>query len=83
MREDVFRIAATGRPPGTPIALTANEQKNDVAIALLRGAVITGVVKDPNGGPIASSQVTGANRGRRWPAQARQREHSDGANDHR
>ena len=49
---------ATGRGPGTPIALADGQQVATVAMRLVRGAVIAGLVLDDNGNPISSAQVT-------------------------
>ena len=47
-----------GRGPGTPIALTEGQRLTDVAIALLRGAVIEGTVFDENDVPMADAQIS-------------------------
>ena len=46
-----------GRGPGTPIALGDGQRVADVAITLVRGAVITGRVLDEQDNPVASAQV--------------------------
>lgn len=45
-----------GFGPGTPIAL-ADGQKQEVVLRLPRGAVIAGVIRAPNGQPLASAQA--------------------------
>ena len=47
-----------GRGPGTPIALIEGQRVTDVAIALLRGAVIEGTVFDENDVPMADAQIS-------------------------
>lgn len=47
---------ALGRGPGTPIAI-ADGQRIEVAMRLPRGAVLSGVLRDEAGRPIASGQV--------------------------
>lgn len=44
--------------PGSPIALADNGIVSNLTLTLLRGAAITGVVRDVNGGPIESARVT-------------------------
>ena len=39
------------RSPGTPIVLEPGQKVTDVAFKMMRGAVITGTVRDPNGQP--------------------------------
>jgi protocatechuate 3,4-dioxygenase beta subunit len=46
-----------GRGPGTPLAIAEGQQMAGIRVPLLRGAVISGVVRDANGTPLASSQV--------------------------
>ncbi len=47
-----------GRPPGAPVALIEGQQWLDLAIEVPRGGVIDGTVRDENGSPIASAQVS-------------------------
>ncbi len=47
-----------GRPPSTPIVLGVGEHITDVAVSVLRGAVIDGVVRDEFGVPVPGAQVT-------------------------
>ncbi len=47
-----------GRPPSTPIVLAERQQITDLNVAVLRGAVIDGTVRDENGRPVPSAQVT-------------------------
>jgi protocatechuate 3,4-dioxygenase beta subunit len=44
--------------PGTAISLTTGQAVGDVVITLVRGAVITGTVRDHNGEPLAGAQMT-------------------------
>ena len=46
------------RGPGTAIDLGAGQRITDLAFKLLRGAVITGAVRDPNGQPQANLRVS-------------------------
>jgi hypothetical protein len=45
-----------GRGPGTPIALAEGQRLTNLAIALLRGAVVEGTVFDENDMPLSSAQ---------------------------
>jgi protocatechuate 3,4-dioxygenase beta subunit len=44
--------------PGTPLVLTAGQHVADVIIALQRGGVVTGTVRDITGAPVANLSVT-------------------------
>ena len=46
-----------GRGPATPIALADGQRVTDIAIRVLRGAVIEGTVIDESGVPLSSAQV--------------------------
>jgi hypothetical protein len=46
----------TGRP-GTTLILTAGQRLTDLRLVLQAGAVITGVVRFPNGDPVTNTQV--------------------------
>lgn len=46
-----------GRTPGAPIALANDQSVANITIALLRGAVISGTVRDEFGNPLSSAQV--------------------------
>jgi hypothetical protein len=45
-----------GRPPGTPVAILAN-QPPAIVIRMVHGAAIAGTVRDSFGAPVASSQL--------------------------
>jgi protocatechuate 3,4-dioxygenase beta subunit len=47
-----------GRPPATPIAVINGQRLTDITIDVPRGGVIAGVVRDENGAPMASAQVS-------------------------
>ena len=53
------RYGAT-RPgrPGTPVTVAAGQQLADLRVELPRGAVITGIVRDPNGDPAPNIEVS-------------------------
>jgi hypothetical protein len=46
-----------GRPPGTPVAILANQPAPTVVIRMVHGAAIAGTVRDAFGAPVASSQL--------------------------
>lgn len=47
-----------GLPPATPIVVADGQRLLDLAIDIPKGAVIDGTVRDENGNPLASAQVT-------------------------
>ncbi len=47
-----------GRGPGTPIALAEGQRLTNLAITLLRGAVIEGTVFDENDVPLSDAQIS-------------------------
>lgn len=52
-----FGVTNPGRP-GVPIQLQAGESRTDISFTLMRGAVITGVVRNEHGEPAANVDVT-------------------------
>ena len=47
-----------GFGPGTPIALEDGQRLSTIAMTLTRGGVVAGTVRDENGSPISSAQVS-------------------------
>lgn len=52
-----FGVAQPGRP-GVPVQLAEGESRSDVSFAMMRGAVITGMVRNERGEPAANVDVT-------------------------
>jgi hypothetical protein len=52
-----YGASRPGRP-GTPLSLTAGQHLRDVRVRLPRGAVITGVIRDAKGDPVANLPVS-------------------------
>ena len=52
-----YGASRPGRP-GTPLSLAAGQHLRDISVRLPRGAVITGVIRDGQGDPVANLQVT-------------------------
>jgi protocatechuate 3,4-dioxygenase beta subunit len=62
--------AATPADPGTPVTVAGGQRLSDLKIAVLKGAAISGTVKDQNGQPLAGVQVS--IRAYRWTARGRE-----------
>jgi hypothetical protein len=52
-----FGVTQPGRP-GVPIPLKAGESRTDVSFTMLKGAVVTGVIRTESGEPAANVDVT-------------------------
>jgi uncharacterized protein (DUF2141 family) len=53
-----FGSRQPGRPPAASIAVIEGQRLLDIAIDVPKGAVVDGTVRDENGNPIVTSQVT-------------------------
>ena len=52
-----FGVTQPGRP-GVPVQLAEGESRSDVSFTMMRGAVITGMVRNERGEPVANADVT-------------------------
>lgn len=52
-----YGSARIGRPPGMPIALAAGQSIDNLTVPLMKGAAISGVVRDTTGVPVAGAQI--------------------------
>ena len=52
-----YGVLHPGRP-GVPIQVTAGEIRSDVSFPMMKGGVITGMIRTPNGEPAANVDVT-------------------------
>ena len=65
----IYGAAASG-DAGTPVTVAGGQRLSDLQIAMLKGAAISGTVKDQNGQPLEGVQVSV--RAYRWTARGRE-----------